>query len=99
AARRLAGAARTYAVRARIHGGQSRSCTLAAPAVPCRRLAALRAGLAQHARLARLLARPYIHPRRHVGCFGGAGRPGAPAARDQIAGYDRHNEESTPWVE
>ena len=60
---------------------EPRSCAVAAPAVPRRRLAALCAGFAQPARLARLRARTYIHPRRHAGRLGRAGRPGAPAAR------------------
>ena len=54
AARHRAGAARPHAVRKGIHGRQPRSCAVAAPAVPRRRLAALCAGFAQSARLARL---------------------------------------------
>src|SRR5664280_2929160 len=84
-ARHRAGAARAHTVRKGIHGRQPRSCALVASAVPRRRVAALRAGLAQSARLARLLARTYFHPRRHAGRLGGAGRPGAPAARTLTA--------------
>src|SRR5665811_683140 len=80
-----AGAARAHAVRKGVHGRESRSCALVASAVPRRRVAALRAGFAQSARLARLLARTYLHPRRYAGRLGGAGRPGAPAARTLTA--------------
>ena len=53
AARHRAGAARPHAVREGFHGGKPRPCAVAAPAVPRRRLAALRAGHAEPARLAR----------------------------------------------
>ena len=59
-ARRGVGAARPHAVRAQVHGRQPRSRVMAAPAVPRRRLAALRAGHAQSAWLARLCPRTYI---------------------------------------
>src|ERR1022692_3925580 len=84
-ARHRAGAARAHTVREGIHGRQPRSCAVAAPAVPRRRVAALRAGFAQSARLAWLLARTYLQPRWHAGRLGGAGRPGAPAARPLTA--------------
>src|SRR3569833_1212014 len=80
AARRVAGAARPHLVRERVHGGEPRPCAVAAPPFPRRRVAALRAGLAEPAWLARAGARTYIHPRRHPGRVGGPGRPGAPKA-------------------
>ena len=60
AARHRAGAARPHVVRKGIHGRQPRSCALAAPSVPRRRLAAVCAGNAQPARLARLRPGTYI---------------------------------------
>ena len=54
---------------------------VAAPAVPRRRLATLRAGYAQSARLARLCPRTYFYARRDAGRLGGARRLGARAAR------------------
>src|SRR5262245_17103995 len=54
---------------------------MAAPPVSCRRLAALRAGFPEPARLARLRARTYIQTRRNAGRLGGPGRAGTPAAR------------------
>ena len=62
------------------HGGEPRSCALVSPAVPRRRVAALRAGQSQHGGLARLLARARVRARRHAGRLGGAGGPAAGAA-------------------
>src|SRR5512140_719649 len=89
AARRRTGAARAHAVREGHHGGQPRPCDVVASAVPRRRLAALCAGFAEPAGLARLLARTYIHARRHPGRLGGAGRSGARAARNLIKNMKR----------
>ena len=50
-----------------------------------RRVAALRAGFAQSARLARLLARTYIHAGRHAGRLGGARRAAAAAGSHRIS--------------
>ena len=58
---------------------QPRPCRLAAPAVPRRRLAALRAGKPERAGLARADARAALHPRRRAGGDDGAGGSGAQA--------------------
>src|SRR5689334_16328098 len=47
-------------------------------------MAALRAGFAQSARLARLRPRADLQARRHAGGVGRAGRPGAAAAQGMI---------------
>ena len=73
------GALRPHAVRQAHDAGKPRSRDVVSPAVPRRRMAALRAGFAERARRPRPDPRPDLQARRHAGGVGGAGRLGAPA--------------------
>ena len=93
AARYRAGAAWTQPVREGIHGREPRPRALAAPSVPRRRLAPVRAGKPEHDRLARLRARADLPARRRAGGERRAGGAGADQAEGGLASMPA----STPW--
>src|SRR5206468_2209837 len=73
------GALWPHAVRQAHDAGKPRPRDVVSPAVPRRRMAALRAGLAERTGRPRVDPRPDLQARRHAGGVGGPGRLGAPA--------------------
>ncbi len=77
AARCRHGALRPHLVRQTHDAREPRSRDVVSPALPCRRMAALRPGLAERARRTRPDPRLDLQTRRHAGGLGSAGRLGA----------------------
>ena len=80
AARHRAAAAPAQRLRPRHHGREPRPRAVVSPAVPRRRMAALRPGQPELARRPRLRPRPDLRRRRHPGRLGRPGGPDAGAA-------------------